>query len=472
MAKTKAKKRTLKRREKANPKHPTATYPRSSLKLPKGVDPGRKRAAPKKNSRRRNPDAPVAPAPAPAAPAPVPVSASAPAPAPAAPAPVPAPAQPVKNPGGPLHSFTWGGDLYKVGLNFGVALYRRGSGPWLSVREALKSRKVKPALRAHLKAAVHVLETASKKRAQKLMAKVQRAEAKAAKHALAASRKTRGKRNGAVEKAAAAALKAEKHERMLAKKRAGKKNAGRSCAKNPLAAPWQTIPRSGQLGPEYLAHYAVRGRPVKLSVFAARPMPTDRYFWVAYVGKIGQGQGLDGEAKGVAAAKTRAENAAKKLLKGKAKKNPTTAAKPKRQPTKKDFARIVKLFKKYVSVFSKQYPRVALLGLKVDPSIHDTERHFAMTGFMPGDRAPTVRIAPELAFEPVTVQRGIIIHEIAHSVRQLRYLPSPKGYDENERATDKLAEKVTGLKIYYDSRGVEVAGRGAKGKRPRPAGLR
>jgi hypothetical protein len=149
-----------------------------------------------------------------------------------------------------------------------------------------------------------------------------------------------------------------------------------------------------------------------------------------------------------------------------------TAAKPRKELTAKDFAKIVKLFKKYVSIFAKRYPQVALVGLRVDPTVHDTLRHFAVTGFMAGERVPTVRIAPELAFEPVTVQLGIIIHEIAHSVRMLKYLPSPKGYDANERATDKLAEEITGLKIYYDSRGVEVAGRGAKGKRPRPAGLR
>lgn len=77
---------------------------------------------------------------------------------------------------------------------------------------------------------------------------------------------------------------------------------------------WETLPRPGSLGTEYAARTTMGGKPVKLSVFPARPAPTDKFFWVAYVGEPGKGQGLDGSATGVAKAKAKAESAAKKLI--------------------------------------------------------------------------------------------------------------------------------------------------------------
>jgi hypothetical protein len=367
-----------------NSKHPTATYPRSRLKLPKGVDPQRKRAAPRT---KKNPSA------------------------------KPEQAQ----------------------FEFEI------------------------------------------EQAKRKVAKAKRAVAAA-------------KRNGPVEKSAAAALRAEKFERLLAAKRrakASKKNA-RSCA-NP-AAP-RMMPESAcaatvnkfaddlnagmyddPIGPA-TDNTPIEQWPkyVEAVVFAGeldKLLSTFRHHAAVSNAAARMTDALRALKQRASDRKRAAPTPAGVRSTSKGRHNATTTRRPKASPKKADFSRITRMFKEYVSVFAKRYPKVALIGLKVDPSIHDTARHFAMTGPLPGDDYPTVRIAPELAFEPVTVQRGIIVHEIGHSVFQLGYARAPKGYDANERANDKLAEAATGLKIYYDSRGVEVAGKGAKGTRPRPAGLR
>ena len=537
MAKTK--KRSVKRSVK-NEKHPTATYPRAKLKLPKGVDPQRKRAAPraKKNpvavgkgqqallrlaqraggqwvmltdvthrqvplsfaqlmrsakglagkgcveyadlgpgagyairmAASRNPDA-VAPAAQPAAqplapPAPTSVAASVPSSPPAA---MPA----TKNPGS-KYTFTWQGSKYTVAVKYGVSYYRRGSGGWLSVREALADKRTKPALRAHLKAAVHALEEGRNKAAGKEAAKIAKLVAKVAARGRAKPfAKAPTKRSPSLTRKKKAVAKAIRAEIKKAAKGRGTRNTGDAllAQAKQLTAQFDTFGGGfdalvalgdaaramiAQLDARVAAGPSVQHASARKELRAAWLEATDR-------------QRAAGESAADAEDHLRKQHAVARKA---AKKNPAKVAKPKKAPTKKDFARIVKLFKQYVTVFAKKYPNVAYVGLKVDPTIHDSARHMAMTGIPVGGTVPTVAIAPELAFEPVTVQRGIIIHELAHAVRAFKYLPSPKGYDANERATDKLAETVTGLKIYYDSRGVEVAGKGARGTAPRPAGLR
>jgi hypothetical protein len=470
MAKTKTKKRS------SNPKHPTATYPRAKLKLPKGV---------KSPKRRRNPDA-VAPAaqaapPAPAPPSPVTVQVTQPSPAPAAPA-----AAATKNPG--RSAFTWKGQRYEVALNMGTPFYRKlPGGTWLSVWETLERRKLHPSLRLLLKARADGLTLRHTARAAKKLA-VRAAKKLSVRAAL------EGRRNvGAVERAAAASLRAERFERARGQKRAalkkGKKNVGKSCGmkRNPTLR-WESKPPKVWIAESTVTFEDIyrhtRSTPIAFRIDGRDPggyrvdintligMP-----WEAIDGGYsGHGVATLAAAKAHAALWLKAANEQRTLTPRvpSAVKNPSRSAKarPKKAPVKKDFARILKLFRHYVKVFAKVYPNVAHVGLKVDATIHDAARHFGMTGLLAGDKAPVVRIAPELASEPVTVQTGIIIHELAHASFMAGYGKAPRGYDENERATDKRAEKVTGLKIYYDSRGVEVAGRGAKGTRPRPAGLR
>lgn len=312
----------------------------------------------------------------------------------------------------------------------------------------------------------------------------------------------RGKKNtsdgplfDSVRASAAASLAAEEYERKAAKARAkakaaGKKNPkGKGKGKKNTDAPQPGSPLFAfELAALYDKAVQLLGPKPNWLGFLRR-VPNQKYYREPPRG-MGGARVSDAPSAGelrafrdeLALAVARAssgkwwESGKRNAGKGKVKR-----PKPVSKLTAKDFAPISKMFVKYRDLFAKTYPNVRHIGLMVDSSVHDTKRHFAMTGTLPvGHKyprpgpvpAPTVRIAPELAFEPTNVQRGIIVHEIAHSVFLLQYKQEPKGYDANERATDKLAEEVTGLKIYYDKRGVEVAGKGAKGVRPRPDGLR
>jgi hypothetical protein len=314
-----------------------------------------------------------------------------------------------------------------------------------------------------------------------------------------AGRKIKGKKNGRVPTPAEqlelkqlkgsmrASLKAEQYEREQAKKRAAKK-------KNPLlplefGEAASLIHQLRTAAPTDKAFQRValqrhKSMVNRLALLGEEARASGDEFTARREEKL---RGLLSEALmayGARSSRAGSANPKKSVKKGArkgAKANGTTTKRPKKAAGAKDFASISKLFLEYRALFAKTYPNVRYIGLMVDPAIHDSARHFAMTGVLPAGQAfvrpgpvpaPTVLIAPELARESKAVQTGIIIHEIAHSVFQLNYLTEPKGYDANERATDKLAEQVTGLKIYYDKRGVEVAGRGARGKSPRPAGLR
>jgi hypothetical protein len=147
-----------------------------------------------------------------------------------------------------------------------------------------------------------------------------------------------------------------------------------------------------------------------------------------------------------------------------------------KQPTKAQLAKVAAIFRALRKVAARYDQRVMKASLKVDSSIHVSSRAFAMTRVANGK--VDVRIAPELALEPKNVQVGVLRHELSHALAGLMGAKAPvkppksKAYDAIERHADKIAEKVFKTKIFYDSRGVEVSGPGAKGTRPRPAGLR
>lgn len=130
---------------------------------------------------------------------------------------------------------------------------------------------------------------------------------------------------------------------------------------------------------------------------------------------------------------------------------------------------------------AKVYPELGYVKLEVDTAgeIHDSERHFAQATIDRKDGKVTIQVAPELALEPISVIRGIIRHEFGHAAVFSGDVKSPKKpyrgltmYDTRERHADKTAERIFKNKIYYDSRGVEVSGPGARGQRPRPKGLK
>lgn len=150
-------------------------------------------------------------------------------------------------------------------------------------------------------------------------------------------------------------------------------------------------------------------------------------------------------------------------------KNPAVATK---QPTKAQYAKVASIFRALRKIAAKTCPQFIEARLVVDPSIRDSERHFAMTGVKGGKIV--VAIAPELALESKAVIVGVLRHEAGHGIAMLsKTMPAEsKGYDAIERHADRTAERVFNTKIYYDHRGVEVSGPGAKGRRPRPAGLR
>lgn len=117
------------------------------------------------------------------------------------------------------------------------------------------------------------------------------------------------------------------------------------------------------------------------------------------------------------------------------------------------------------------HPILAVVGLTLDGSVHDSPRHFAMTG-KHKDGSTWVHVAPEILDEPKKVWLGVMMHELAHAFVTMGGAPKKKGYDAIERQADKIAEEIFNTKIYYDERNVEVAGPGVTGTRPRPAGVR
>lgn len=150
-------------------------------------------------------------------------------------------------------------------------------------------------------------------------------------------------------------------------------------------------------------------------------------------------------------------------------KNPTQA--------KKAMGSVIAIFREERAKAMKKEPALIGVKLQLDPYVHDTPRHFAMTGKDKGGQVCVI-VAPELNDESPNVIRGVIRHELGHAVQFLKRTMPKKGtktlskYDAIERNADRIAEKLFGAKIYYDKRGVEVSGPGARGTRPRPKGLK
>lgn len=142
---------------------------------------------------------------------------------------------------------------------------------------------------------------------------------------------------------------------------------------------------------------------------------------------------------------------------------------------KKSWARVRKVFTEKRKSMSKGFPALIATGLEADQSVHDTDRHYAMTGKV-GKNKVLVKVAPELGLLPISVIRGVLVHELAHAAVMLGFTPKRpvkgRSYDAIERNADRAAEQLSGAKIYYDKQGLERSGPGASGKRPRPKGLR
>jgi len=156
------------------------------------------------------------------------------------------------------------------------------------------------------------------------------------------------------------------------------------------------------------------------------------------------------------------------------KRNPTgTATKPippLPKLTTKELAKITKTFTGLRAKAAEKYPKVVQTSLRLDPSIHKKPRSFGMAGIEKS--GPTVYVAPELAKQSLTRIQGVLGHELGHIIVLIGYLPAKRGYDATERQADAVAEDAFGQKMFYGKDDVQAMGRGAKGVRPRPKGLR
>ena len=139
---------------------------------------------------------------------------------------------------------------------------------------------------------------------------------------------------------------------------------------------------------------------------------------------------------------------------------------------------VQKVFRRERAQMRKSFPDIYYTGLRPDPKVHDTERHYAMTSQSPNGEV-WISVAPALGLLPTSKIVGVIRHELGHAAVFHGYEPMVRGktarlsqYDRVERQADRVAEKLSGHKIYYDAQNIEVSGPGARGKRPRPAGVR
>ena len=80
-------------------------------------------------------------------------------------------------------------------------------------------------------------------------------------------------------------------------------------------------------------------------------------------------------------------------------------------------------------------------------------------GYTTIETNPQIIISPKLRFQNLSVIKAILMHEIAHFV----LIKQKKKHSERE--TDKLAEKLFKVKIYYNEDGIQNL---KNGERPRP----
>lgn len=123
--------------------------------------------------------------------------------------------------------------------------------------------------------------------------------------------------------------------------------------------------------------------------------------------------------------------------------------------------------------------RLQAVGLAVDSSIHDTDRHYAATIIDPKMPDVLIRVAPEMAELSEDAIQGLLMHEFGHVAAEwgLSGEKVPREYDAREWQADELAEEIFGAEIWYDERDVERAVFGDSSprsgwSRPRPRGVR
>lgn len=102
------------------------------------------------------------------------------------------------------------------------------------------------------------------------------------------------------------------------------------------------------------------------------------------------------------------------------------------------------------------------IDLQWSDAVGSKPRHFADAG------NGLVRVHPKLEQQDITVIRGVLAHEVGHICDP--YLEVNEF--DSERRADKIAEMVTGWRIYYGVDTVQRAGPGARGVSPRPRGLK
>ena len=80
-------------------------------------------------------------------------------------------------------------------------------------------------------------------------------------------------------------------------------------------------------------------------------------------------------------------------------------------------------------------------------------------GYTTIETNPQIIISPKLRFQNLSVIKAILMHEMAHFI----LIKQKRKHSETE--TDKLAEKLFKVKIYYNEYGIQNL---KNGERPRP----
>jgi len=149
------------------------------------------------------------------------------------------------------------------------------------------------------------------------------------------------------------------------------------------------------------------------------------------------------------------------------KKNPKKGTK--KPKVKTTMAQVKAIMRQLWAKAIKNYPELKNTKLITSKAIHDSPRSYGRYYHA----SNTIGVAPEITQLSAAHVRGVLAHELGHAVvDQTSSYKAAKGYDAIERQADRAAEKACGLKVYYDKVGVQVAGAGAQGVRPRPKGLR
>ena len=107
---------------------------------------------------------------------------------------------------------------------------------------------------------------------------------------------------------------------------------------------------------------------------------------------------------------------------------------------------------------AKEYhPDLEAVGLAVDSSIHDSDRHYAMTSAGRERPDALIKVAPEMSSLPEDAIEGVLMHEFGHvaSEKLLTGEDLERDYDDRERQADRIAEEIFGVEIWYDEDDVE-----------------